>query len=310
MTLAKLAEFIGSKVGLNDTTSLQKIWKYATQRHALIWSDALWKDALSIYTFAVAANQDTVILPPHVSDFVEAKTDDEGLIPVDQVFIFRTYAELWDNIGTPTHCSELAPIATKKMPPTTGDRIKISSSSAADTVNAVQFYGEDVNGEPLAETVVLNGVADVLTVGSYKVVYGLSKGATVGTVTAKESTSSTTLVVLGPNDNQKLYRRLRLHAIPGNAFTLLVLAKRHPAPYANENDSPLLPPKCEQALIALTHGDTLEFMRQYGKAQGKFQEGIALLTGAKKDEVYQRAQSKRITPSESLAEGCNPNDFL
>jgi hypothetical protein len=310
MILGDIASFVAGKIGMTDAATLAKLKSYAAQRYALICADALWKDLLSVYTKSVAAGAHTVILPGHVSDFVEAKYDQTGLIPVDQAFIFRSYAELWDDTGTPSHVSELAPIATKVMPLAAGEILRFASSNGSDVGNPVQIHGEDVNGEQLSETVLLNGASWVQSVNNYVSVFGLSKGATQGTVTVTGSISLLTLATLKPTETQKLHRRIRLHTIPGQDLTLLILAKRHPGPFTADADATQLPPKCDQALLALVHGDALEWQRQYSKAQIKFGEGLALLATAKKDEVFQRSQVKRITPGESLAEGCNPHDFL
>ena len=51
-------------------------------------------------------------------------------------------------------------------------------------------------------------------------------------------------------------------------------------------------------------------MQQYGKAQGKFAEGLRLLADAKKSEAYQASQNIRMTPGDGIAEGCSEADFL
>ena len=86
-----------------------------------MWAGALWKDSLVILSRAVTAGEPTLILPSHIANFVAAKFDYTGLIPVDQAFIFASNPELWDDAGTPTHCSELAAIATKVMPDAAGE---------------------------------------------------------------------------------------------------------------------------------------------------------------------------------------------
>jgi hypothetical protein len=311
MNLGDLATFIGGKIGMSDAATLAKIKGFALERYKQIYAAALWKDALSIYTLAVAADQSTVILPAHVAQFIGAKFDTERLIPVDQAFIFSSYPELWDNSGTPTHCSELAAIATKVMPLAAGELVKVKSSAAGDVAPAkVTLHGEDVNGDPQQEQVTLTGAALAASVNSYAVLYGFSKAATVGTITLRNAADSATLQTLLPGDTQRLHRRLRLHTIPSVALTLMVLAKRHPGTFVNDTDATALPSLCDQALQAYVHGDALEFQRQYGKAQGKFAEAIALEKAAKDRETYQSAQTARFTPGDPMAEGCNPGDFL
>jgi hypothetical protein len=310
MNLADLANFIAGKIRLTDLATLAKLKGFAGQRYAQMHAGALWKDALGIYTFAVAAGQHTVILPAGIAQFVAAKFDRTGLVPVDQAFLFNSSPGLWEEAGTPSHCSELAAIATRVMPSAAGEQIRVSSSDAGDAGSLVTLHGEDASGEPKTEQITLNGTPPVFSLGSYAVIYGFSKRATVGTITMTSGASSTVYQTLLPAETQRLHRRVRLHAAPTVPLTLLVLGKRHPGPFTQDADATALPPLCDQALQALVHGDALEWMSQHGKAQAKFAEGLALEMAAKKAETYQAVQSRRIVPAEAMAEGCTGDDFL
>lgn len=310
--LGDLAAFIAGKIGLSDTASLTKIKSFATQRYASIYAGALWKDALTILTRNVAASEPIVILPAHIAHFVAAKFDATGLIPIDQSFLFASNPTLWEDSGTPTHCSELAPSASKLMPAAAGELLSLRSSQAGDT-GLVSLFGEDANGDPQQEIVTLNGTNKVATVNAYAILYTFSKGATQGTITLKDNVGingTTTYSTLLPTETQRLHRRVRLHQIPSSALTLLILAKRHPGPFTQDTDATNLPTLCDQGLQAMVHGDALEWMQQYGKAQGKFAEGLRLLADAKKSEAYQASQNIRMTPGDGIAEGCSEADFL
>jgi len=310
MNLGNLAAYVGTKIGMSDAATLAKLKTFAAERYKSMYEGALWKDTLSVLTKSAAIGQSTVILPSHLAQFIAAKYDATGLIPIDQSFLFASNPQLWDQNGTPTHCSELAPIATKLDMVGGSDRLKITGGNALDTTQQVRIYGEDIDGEPIDETVQLAGTTTVMTTQAFGIVYGLSKPATQGTVVAQSNANNATYVSLAPGDTQKLHRRVRLHVIPANAITLLILAKRHPGPFTADADATNLPGLCDQALQALVHGDALEWQQQYGKAQGKFAEGLALLQQAKQAETYQASQQIRFTPAESLADGCNPNSFL
>ena len=52
----------------------------------------------------------------------------------------------------------------------------------------------------------------------------------------------------------------------------------------------------ENALLAFVEGDTLEHMRQYGKAQIKFQEASGQLTVARDLDNHQAARVSSIVP--------------
>ncbi len=311
MTLGNLASFVGGKIGMTDAATLTKIKGFAKERYAAMYAGALWKDALSILTKAVAVNQSTIILPPHYAQFLAAKFDRTGLVPIDQSFLFASNPELWDSAGTPSHCSELHAIATATMPATAGELVSVRSTTA-DT-GVISLHGEDGNGEPQQEQMTLNGTNKVSSVNAYAVLYGVSKGTTTGTITLRDNVGAfggVTFVQLLPTETQRLHRRIRLHSITGEALTLLVLAKRHAGPFTQDSEATNLPSLCDQALQAMVHGDALEWQRQYGKAQGKFAEGLALLAEAKKTEIYQAAQQQRITPGDCLAEGCGGSDYL
>jgi len=64
----------------------------------------------------------------------------------------------------------------------------------------------------------------------------------------------------------------------------------------------------ENALLAFVEGDTLEHMRQYGKAQIKYQEAAGQMAVARDLDVHQSARVTRIVPQ--VAGEWNAGDFI
>ena len=52
--------------------------------------------------------------------------------------------------------------------------------------------------------------------------------------------------------------------------------------------------------VAFAHGDALEWQRQYGKAQTKFAEAVALRDQALQTDVYQPTRMERIAPMDGV----------
>ncbi|NBS68983.1 hypothetical protein EBT31_08715 [bacterium] len=96
--------------------------------------------------------------------------------------------------------------------------------------------------------------------------------------------------------------RLKLVPTPNQNGTLFILGKKQSqmrqygeaTTISNDTDFELR--GIENALMAYTEGDLLEYSRQYGKAQAKFQEGAAQVGIMKDMERGQQQQISRIIP--------------
>ena len=98
-----------------------------------------------------------------------------------------------------------------------------------------------------------------------------------------------------------LRQRIRLLETPEDATTVRVLGKRKCPRFSDDNDQPPVR-GMENLLIAMAQGDMLERERQYGKANLKFQEGVALLNQFKAEETIQQAHNQRIIPDSGFGD--------
>jgi len=88
--------------------------------------------------------------------------------------------------------------------------------------------------------------------------------------------------------------KIKLLRKPKESKTLLILGKLK-ITALGDSDSPLIK-GIDNALLAFVEGDMLEHLRQYGKAQAKYQEAASQLTIAKDMENHQSASNTRIIP--------------
>ena len=299
MIRADLIDYVCGKIGQTDNAFKAKIGTYGKLRRDMLWQMVLWLDTLSIYTKAVTADAHTLIMGSQVHRIIAAKTTRQGLLPVDQAFLFTNDPQIWERNGDPIFFSQPAASGLAVAPATAGEKLALVSSNAADT-GSVSIYGE-ANGVEYGEVVALNGTSTVQTVYDYTDVLNLSKDATAGTITVTGMTSAATLLTLLAAQREKRHARLRLHETPSATDTLLVLAKRHPPPFDNDSDTTGLP-SLDNALLAFVMADALELLRQYAKAKEKNSEGSALLAEAKKNAIYQEARRVTMTPAAPLGE--------
>ena len=96
--------------------------------------------------------------------------------------------------------------------------------------------------------------------------------------------------------------RVKVIPVPLTAGTLFVLGKRQSCvrqfgeTQAIANDDPFEIRGIENAIMAYIEGDLLEYSRQYGKAQAKFQEAMAHVSTMKDMEKNQQQAISRIVP--------------
>jgi hypothetical protein len=100
-------------------------------------------------------------------------------------------------------------------------------------------------------------------------------------------------------------KRIRLYPIPAVASSMLIIGKKVLPPLMVDSDTPIIR-GIDQVLRAYAEADMLEYHRQYGKAQQKFQEAEKLFADAVALEQSQTnvpRRAKNLTVSgDSLAE--------
>lgn len=102
------------------------------------------------------------------------------------------------------------------------------------------------------------------------------------------------------------YQRIRFFSIPTVATTVSVLAKMKSTSLDYDQEVSTLK-NIDNCLIAFVHADLLEYRRQYGKAQSKMQEAVALLQQVIDVEALQEATNARIQPEEGFGRIRRPN---
>ena len=130
---------------------------------------------------------------------------------------------------------------------------------------------------------------------------GLAKATIAGKVNGRLVDASDLIALAATDTAAPLRQRIRLLETPEDATTVRVLGKRKCPAFTGDNDQPPVR-GMENLLIAMAQGDMLERERQYGKANLKFQEGVALLNQFKAEETIQQAHNQRIIPDSGFGD--------
>lgn len=110
-------------------------------------------------------------------------------------------------------------------------------------------------------------------------------------------------IVINPGETAaRRCPRIRVYPIPTVDTPMRALVKLKPRVLSNDHDEAEIR-GIDNCLLALAQGDMLERGRQYGKARGKFQEGLALLEQAKKAHTWHEARNQQITPEVQQVSG-------
>ncbi len=180
-----------------------------------------------------------------------------------------------------------------------GATIAITSSDSSDTSN-IKVIWRDLAGkryETTAElpTVTLTPDDDA----GYFEIEAIYKSTTTGnlTVTLNDSSGLTKTegTLLTTDTRSPSFQRIRVFDIPNQSADIKVAGKVKCEALDFDNQEPQLR-GCENILMTFAQADMLERERQYGKAQGKVNEAVALLEQYKRIEVVQQAHNMRIIP--------------
>jgi hypothetical protein len=293
MTLKEYADFIGGKLGKTDSESLTKIKGFIKARHKMIFDAALWRDAMAVES--VAATAALIVLPAAIGRVVSVRWNDSELPPMDMQTAFQIMPDTFDQAGTPVAFAHAEPIATKSAIGT-AEKLRFTVASSGDAAKTVFIRGLISGSTDLrSETVALvNPTVD--SANSYAEVHVLAKDATTGTVTISGVTSATAYGAFMPHQTVLTHPRIRLINPPADTSKLLlVLYKRRCEDLISDYDAPILR-GIDNALIAYAMADALEWMRQFGKAQVKAEEGAAQMEILRDNEKHQQSTHTRIVP--------------
>lgn len=184
-----------------------------------------------------------------------------------------------------------------------GSTLLIRSADNSDTSD-IKVIWRDLAGKRYETTEALPSVS--LTPdddGGYFEIEAIYKSTTNGDVTVTLSDGSGLIKLQGtiPADDTRSpsYQRIRVFDIPNQSADIKVAGKIKCEALDFDNQEPQLR-GCENILMSFAQADMLERERQYGKAQAKKQEAIALLEQYKRIEVQQQAHNMRLIPQEGF----------
>lgn len=297
MTLSEMKTIVCAKVAKTDTNALSLCSTFLKARHRKLYDHALWRDSIVMASGSVTAGTSEVILTDAIQQLLALKVGDYSFLePTTATQLLQLDPNIFDRTGTTVTYREMTPVATTASP---AGKLAFVSTSGSD--NSTLTVRGDYNGTMVRETVTLNGTSQVLTTNDWTTVETVSKLETVGTITIKNE-SGTTLGTLWPEETSRPLVRIKLHETPSAATTYLAAGKRRFVQMVNDSDSPMLD-VLEEVLMDFAHGDMLEYMRQYAKAQSKFGEALAGLQKLTDNELQQNAHMIRIVPTPYLDEG-------
>lgn len=302
MNLQQMGEAIASKIGLPDSETAALIQQYLARRYQMLWQSAPWRDACTLYTIEVEAGTSYLVLPDEAETALAAAWDQAGLLPGSEAIALSDRAQALLEQGQPAELMDVGRVGLAGDPQ--GGQITLTSNDVQDTDVQATLIGHK-SGIEVREVVTLTGTNAITPAASFDLVRALSKTVSRGTITVRRAADSVVLGVLGPKDVEKQHVRIRLLPPADKDGTLMLLAKRRCHPLRDPADVPVLR-GASLALEAFAHGDALEWMRQYAKAQAKFAEAMALLEHAKRDDAWQPMRSQQILPVDGVG---NPSPF-
>ena len=122
------------------------------------------------------------------------------------------YYRLWEQEG----------VSTRLAAADTIDVLSSSASDAGDTTLTVSVSGYDSNGIWRVDTYALNGTTAVAgtTTFAAREIYVSKQKDTTGSITVRENSGATTLVVLGPQERAPKFKVITLYPEPSSAITM------------------------------------------------------------------------------------------
>lgn len=294
MNLVQLATQIAQKIGMPDAATLAKVQQWIASRYRTLYQQALWRDACTVYTVAVTGGTRFVVLPAQAEAVQLAAWDRQGLFPADEALQLNQRIEQLLDSGTPCEVAELGRVGVKGDP--AGQSLILTSDDASE---ASQFtiLGER-DGVEARVTTTATGTTPLVLSQAFDLILAWSRTVGTGTLILSRA-DAVELGRLGPTETERYHVRVRLMPAAEQAGTLLLAAKRRCHPLEAPSDV-LVVRSLVPAVEAFAHGDALEWQRQYGKAQRKFEEALGLLTAAANQDVWQPLRLPRVIASDGV----------
>lgn len=145
------------------------------------------------------------------------------------------FYRLWETEG----------VATRLAAADTIDVVSSSTSDAGDSTLAVSVSGYDSNGIWRTNTYTLNGTTAVngtVTFAAREIFVSKQKDTT-GSITVRENSGSTTVVVLGPKERAPRFKVMTLYPTPGSALTMYLEYRARIPTLNHDSDVPLIDEK-------------------------------------------------------------------
>ncbi|MEW6303497.1 MAG: hypothetical protein AB1705_08510 [Verrucomicrobiota bacterium] len=319
MNLADMAAHVCGKVRKTDSAALAKCKGFIRQRNELIYNDQLWRDSLYQFDFtfsttaladpntATVAEEGIWLLPRVVDRVVALRTSDRGLAPVAQEILFRQDPDRFAESGNPVEFYKMSPVVWQfGVAGADAVALYVEAENAADAGSPVHVRYISVLDELIQETINavvtagLGGFSGLLS-ASVKEIVSFSKGATAGYIWLNNGTGTRYTALGAAETSHQRYPRLRIMTKPNQDTAMKALVKKRHQPLTYDYDEPDLL-GIENTLLAFAQGDMLEWMRQYSKANLKFQEALGLLEAYKIKEVAQEAALRRFIPEGEAAD--------
>jgi len=314
MTLSSIANFVCSKLGKTDASSISAAKDFIRQRHEMIVDTGLWKDTIVISEFNLPTREspdtnpytanatesvsyeEEFTLPYEVARPINIIYNDQLLAYRDLQALVRTQPDSVLGTGNPVAFTEVEPVALSKLTSTEPFRVQLKAyTNAADSGTTIYFKGK-LNSRPVAESLTLSS-SNYYGSQEFDEVHYVSKNTTSGAVLFSNGASTETI----PADETKYSLcRVRLNLNPeyvtGEDVSIIVIGKKRVRPMRHDYDEPQVR-GIDNALISFVEGDLLERSRQYAKAQVKYAEASSLLDIARDIERGQSAAVSILQPT-------------
>lgn len=266
---------IANQIERPDTAFVTKIGGFVNQRYRNIAKRRPWFGLCRQIVITETVGQPYIILPAWVEQVIDIhQTSTPVVVALQRYynFINRHINDKTDT-GDPFTASPIGKIGILASMPSDGV-VNVVSSSASDITQTVRVRGYDVNGNPIDESLTLNGTNVVTGSMTFSSQAGyepwFTKSAdTVGVLTIKRS--STVIAYLGPREFQAFYMKWLLHPQPNTANPLYLTVKKKIQLLTQAEDVPEID-GIDEALITGGYAMALEEKRQFKKAAQKWQD--------------------------------------
>ena len=298
MTLAEMADYVVDRVGTSDDATKALAKRFIIRRNQMVYDSTPWPD--SEVTFQLRTTENELILPNWLDKVLQVVVDQAAAahniqMASRQTLLLANPAALTD-LGSLIGFTMLPSVAVHTHPG--GNKVQVLSSAVGDTSQSVRLRGMH-NGLEVEEEIMLTGVTLAPSAYYYDEITHYSKPTTAGYLHLQSTaTDNDELQVLLPHERERRHPRIQLHhdfETGADEQLITILGKRKCIPLLHDNDTPQIA-NIENALIAYGMADLLERERQFGKAQLKLQEAVALTNSMILAERDQKQSHVQIIP--------------